>query len=72
MAQREGPLFLHNIEGLVLPEVGVAAVQVDEFARHVFMLLWGVDDVERWAVTTGDEVTVVFRPAGRAYRLLLN
>lgn len=42
MAQREGPLFLHNIEGLVLPEVGVAAVQVDEFARHVFTLLWGL------------------------------
>ncbi|KAM0327572.1 hypothetical protein ACHAQA_005864 [Verticillium albo-atrum] len=54
------PLFLHSLKGQTLFEMGVPAADVDEFARHVLTVVWGLDQVERWAVRTGDTVSVTF------------
>ncbi|KAM9874871.1 RNA polymerase II mediator complex component [Verticillium dahliae] len=54
------PLFLHCLRGHDLPEVGIAAGDVDEFARHLFTVLWEADEVERWTMRTGGEVTAAY------------
>ncbi|KAG7113664.1 hypothetical protein HYQ45_007104 [Verticillium longisporum] len=54
------PLFLHFLNGRTLPETGVMAAEVDEFARHVYTVLWEDDEVERWTLRTGGEVTAAY------------
>lgn len=44
----------------MLLDRGVGAGEVDEFARHLFTIMWGLEKVETWVVRTGDEVSVVY------------
>ncbi|UPK90888.1 hypothetical protein LCI18_001823 [Fusarium solani-melongenae] len=40
------PLFIYSLDGQSLLARGVHASQVDEFARHIFTIMWGMDNVE--------------------------
>ncbi|RSL98402.1 hypothetical protein CEP52_010401 [Fusarium oligoseptatum] len=60
VARHTDPLFIYSLHGPSLPERGVGAAQVDEFARHLFTVMWGMEKVETWVVRTGDEVSVVY------------
>ncbi|CVK87030.1 hypothetical protein FPRO06_06301 [Fusarium proliferatum] len=60
VARQTNPLFIYTLKGQMLVEQGVGAAQVDEFARHLFTIMWGLEKVETWAVRTGDEVSVVY------------
>ncbi|KAF6823141.1 RNA polymerase II mediator complex component [Colletotrichum plurivorum] len=58
---REGdPLCLHSLHGYLLVERGVPAGEVDEFLRLLFTVMWGLEKVERWVVSTGDTVSVMY------------
>ncbi|KXH32605.1 hypothetical protein CSIM01_07970 [Colletotrichum simmondsii] len=57
-ARREDPLFLHSLKGQSLVARGIRAAEVDEFARLMFTLLWGLEKVDQWVVSTGDCVSV--------------
>lgn len=60
VARHTDPLFIYSLHGPLLLERGVGAAQVDEFARHLFTVMWGMEKVESWVVRTGDEVSVVY------------
>ncbi|KAI8672990.1 Zn(2)-C6 fungal-type domain-containing protein [Fusarium sp. Ph1] len=60
VARHTDPLFIYSLHGPSLLERGVGAAQVDEFARHLFTVMWGMEKVESWVVRTGDEVSVVY------------
>ncbi|KAG9500722.1 hypothetical protein J7337_006401 [Fusarium musae] len=60
VARHTDPLFIYSLKGQMLLGRGVGAAQVDEFARHLFTIMWGLEKVETWAVRTGDEVSVVY------------
>lgn len=60
LAKSTDPLFIQSFEGDAIIRRGVPAVDVDEFARHLFTLKWGVDKIETWTVQTGDDVPVMF------------
>ncbi|EEU45663.1 uncharacterized protein NECHADRAFT_80777 [Fusarium vanettenii 77-13-4] len=60
VARHTDPLFIYSLHGTSLLERGVGAAQVDEFARHLFTVMWGMEKVETWVVRTGDEVSVVY------------
>ncbi|KAK1538820.1 uncharacterized protein CCOS01_00134 [Colletotrichum costaricense] len=57
-ARKEDPLFLHSLKGQSLVARGIRAAEVDEFARLMFTLLWGLEKVDQWVVSTGDCVSV--------------
>ncbi|KAL0930624.1 RNA polymerase ii mediator complex component [Colletotrichum truncatum] len=42
--------------------MSAAAIEVDEFARHLFTIIWGLDRVESWALQTASlgEVSLVY------------
>ncbi|UPL00821.1 hypothetical protein LCI18_011755 [Fusarium solani-melongenae] len=60
VARHTDPLFIYSLHGPSLLERGVGAAQVDEFARHLFTVMWGMEKVESWVVRTGDEVSVMY------------
>ncbi|RGP66174.1 rna polymerase ii mediator complex component [Fusarium sporotrichioides] len=60
VARHTDPLFMYSLKGQTLVERGIGAAQVDEFARHLFTVMWGIEKVETWVVRTGDEVSVVY------------
>ncbi|KAF4965722.1 hypothetical protein FSARC_6505 [Fusarium sarcochroum] len=60
IARHTDPLFIYSLKGQALLESGVGAAQVDEFARHLFTVMLGMEKVETWVVRTGDEVSVVY------------
>ncbi|EWZ02773.1 hypothetical protein FOYG_01997 [Fusarium oxysporum NRRL 32931] len=60
VARNTDPLFIYTLKGQMLLDHGVGAAQVDEFARHLFTIMWGLEKVETWVVRTGDEVSVVY------------
>lgn len=39
---------------------GMRAALVDEFARHLFTIIWGLEKVESWVIRTGDTVSVTY------------
>jgi hypothetical protein len=60
VARHTDPLFIYTLKGQMLLDRGVDASEVDEFARHLFTIMWGLEKVETWVVRTGDEVSVVY------------
>ncbi|KAM0200921.1 hypothetical protein ACHAQI_011533 [Fusarium lateritium] len=60
VARHSDPFFIYSLKGQTLLERGVGAAQVDEFARHLFTVMWGIEKVETWVIRTGDEVSVVY------------
>ncbi|KAM0544344.1 hypothetical protein ACHAPJ_011880 [Fusarium lateritium] len=60
IARHTDPLFIYSLRGQALLESGVGAAQVDEFARHLFTVMLGMEKVETWVVRTGDEVSIVY------------
>ncbi|KAL6239892.1 hypothetical protein BDW75DRAFT_226926 [Aspergillus navahoensis] len=60
IARHTDPLFIYSLRGQTLVERGVRAAQVDEFARHLFTLMWGLEKVETWIVRTGDAVSITY------------
>ncbi|KAF5587114.1 RNA polymerase II mediator complex component [Fusarium subglutinans] len=60
VARQTDPLFIYSLKGQMLLEQGVVAAEVDDFARHLFTIMWGLEKVETWVVRTGDEVSVVY------------
>lgn len=60
VARHTDPLFIQSLRGQCLAAQGVRAAQVDEFARHAFTVMWGLEKVENWVVRTGDEVSVIY------------
>ncbi|KAH7213122.1 hypothetical protein DER44DRAFT_770272 [Fusarium oxysporum] len=60
VARNTDPLFIYTLKGQMLLDRGVGAAQVDEFARHLFTIMWGLEKVETWVVRTGDEISVVY------------
>ncbi|KAH6867585.1 hypothetical protein B0T10DRAFT_541861 [Thelonectria olida] len=59
-ARSQDPLFLYSLHGRSLVERGVGASEVDEFARHLFTVMWGLDQVEDWVVRTGDGIQIMY------------
>ncbi|KAG8356870.1 hypothetical protein FVEN_g5529 [Fusarium venenatum] len=59
-ARHTDPFFIYSLKGQTLLERGVSAIQVDEFARHLFTIMWGLEMVETWVMRTGDEVSVIY------------
>ncbi|OLN89024.1 hypothetical protein CCHL11_06090 [Colletotrichum chlorophyti] len=59
-ARKEDPLFLHSLkcESIILR--GVQAIEVDEYARLIFTVLWGLEKVEHWVISTGDSVSIMY------------
>ncbi|SPO04168.1 uncharacterized protein DNG_06851 [Cephalotrichum gorgonifer] len=60
IARHTDPLFVYSLRGKTLMERGVRAAEVDEFARHLFTVMWGLEKVETWVVRTGDAVSVTY------------
>ncbi|KAF5632020.1 RNA polymerase II mediator complex component [Fusarium sp. NRRL 52700] len=60
VARNTDPLFIYTLKGQMLLQQGVGAAQVDEFARHLFTIMWGLEMVETWIVRTGDKVSVMY------------
>lgn len=60
LVRNQDPLFIHSLHGQSLVARGVGASQVDEFARHLFTVMWGMDKVEDWVVRTGDAVSIIY------------
>jgi hypothetical protein len=59
-AHNTDPLFVQSMNGHSLLSHGVRASQVDEFARHVFTMMLGMEKVEQWIVRTGDAVSATY------------
>ena len=53
IARHTDPLFVQSLRGQSLLARGVRASQVDEFARHLFTVMWGLEKVENWVAQTG-------------------
>ena len=60
VVRRNDPLFLYSLHGRSLITRKVGASEVDEFARHLFTAMWGIDKVEDWVVRTGDSVSIIY------------
>jgi len=60
LVQHQDPLFIYSLHGQSLVGRGVEASQVDEFARHLFTMMWGMDKVEDWVVRTGGNVKIKY------------
>ncbi|WYZ42628.1 hypothetical protein EsH8_VI_000327 [Colletotrichum jinshuiense] len=60
VAKKEDPLFLYSLKGHSLLSKGIKAAEVDEYARLIFTVLWGLEKVENWIVSTGDAVSVTY------------
>ncbi|KAH7136796.1 hypothetical protein B0J13DRAFT_677616 [Dactylonectria estremocensis] len=58
LVHQQDPLFIYSLHGQSLVRRGVEASQVDEFARHLFTMMWGMDKVEDWVVRTGGSVKI--------------
>ncbi|KAH7013962.1 hypothetical protein EDB80DRAFT_711087 [Ilyonectria destructans] len=52
IVRKKDPMFDFSLRGEALVKSGVPAVEVDEFAHHLFNLMWGTDKVESWFVRT--------------------
>ncbi|KAM5364623.1 hypothetical protein ACJZ2D_011404 [Fusarium nematophilum] len=60
IVSEKDPLFIYSLDGQSLLDRGVHASQVDEFARHIFTIMWGMDKVENWVVRTGDGISLLY------------
>ncbi|KAJ0161263.1 hypothetical protein CTA2_6515 [Colletotrichum tanaceti] len=68
IARKEDPLYLYSLRGQSLlsrlarhtSRRGIRAAEVDEYARLLFTVLWGLEKVEHWVVSTGDAVSVMY------------
>ncbi|KAH6989908.1 hypothetical protein EDB80DRAFT_729231 [Ilyonectria destructans] len=60
IVSEKDPLFIYSLDGQSLLSRGVHASQVDEFARHIFTIMWGMDKVENWVVRTGDGISLIY------------
>lgn len=60
LVHHQDPLFIYSLHGQSLVGRGVEASQVDEFARHLFTMMWGMDKVEDWVVRTGGNVKIKY------------
>ena len=60
VVRNNDPLFLYSLHGRSLITREVGASEVDEFARHIFTVMWGIDKVEDWVVRTGDSVSIMY------------
>ncbi|GKT41240.1 uncharacterized protein ColSpa_01421 [Colletotrichum spaethianum] len=60
VAKKDDPLFTYSLKGQSLLSRGIRAAEVDEFARLIFTVLWGLEKVEHWVVSTGDAVSVTY------------
>lgn len=58
VVSEKDPLFIYSLDGQSLVARGVHASEVDEFARHIFTIMWGMDKVEDWAERTGDGISL--------------
>ncbi|KAH7126071.1 hypothetical protein EDB81DRAFT_910894 [Dactylonectria macrodidyma] len=56
----QDPLFIYSLHGQSLTGRGIEASQVDEFARLLFTMMWGMDKVEDWVVRTGGDVKIKY------------
>ncbi|KAJ3532666.1 hypothetical protein NM208_g8334 [Fusarium decemcellulare] len=61
IVSEKDPLFIYSLEGQSLVTRGVHASQVDEFARHIFTVMWGMDKVENWVARTGDGISLIYQ-----------
>ncbi|TDZ47439.1 Transcription factor gsfR2 [Colletotrichum trifolii] len=62
VARKQDPLFMRSLQGYSMAERGVPAADVDEFARLLFTVMWGLEKVERVPSIDRSEVTP---PSGR-------
>lgn len=60
IAKSKDPLFVYSLHGLSLLKDNVAAEEVDEFMRHLYTIMWGIDKVEDWIVRSGDTVSTKY------------
>jgi hypothetical protein len=60
IVSEKDPLFIYSLDGQSLLARGVHASQVDEFARHIFTIMWGMDKVENWVERTGDGISLTY------------
>ncbi|PON24945.1 hypothetical protein TGAM01_v206026 [Trichoderma gamsii] len=60
IAQSKDPLFIYSLHGQSLLKDSVAAEEVDEFMRHLYTIMWGIDKVEDWIVRSGDAVSTMY------------
>ncbi|CCF42807.1 hypothetical protein CH063_12700 [Colletotrichum higginsianum] len=60
IARKDDPLYLYSLKGQTFLSRGIRAAEVDEYARLLFTVLWGLEKVEHWVVSTGDAVSVIY------------
>lgn len=60
IASEKDPLFIFSLDGQSLVARGVNASEVDEFARHIFTIMWGMDKVEDWVERTSTGISLVY------------
>lgn len=60
VAGEKDPLFIYSLDGHSLVARGVHASEVDEFARHIFTIMWGMDKVEDWVERTADGISLTY------------
>ncbi|KAJ4258937.1 hypothetical protein NW762_008024 [Fusarium torreyae] len=60
IVSEKDPLFIYSLNGESLLIHGVHASQVDEFARHIFTIMWEGDKVEHWIERTRDGMSWVY------------
>lgn len=58
IANSKDPLFVYSLHGQSLLKDSVAAEEVDEFMRHLYTIMWGINKVEDWIVRSGDTVSI--------------
>ncbi|PNH44769.1 hypothetical protein VD0004_g2994 [Verticillium dahliae] len=52
IAEGEDPLFDYSLASRQLAKRDLSVAEVDEFALHLYSLMWGADTVESWFVRT--------------------
>lgn len=52
IARTTDPLLEYSLRGEEVAKRGIPAIEVDEFAHHMFTLMWGADKVESWVFRT--------------------
>lgn len=60
IAKSKDPLFVYSLHGQSLLKDSVAAEEVDEFMRHLYTVMWGIDKVEDWIVRSGNTVSAIY------------
>lgn len=60
IVSEKDPLFIYSLDGQSFLTRGVHASEVDEFARHIFTIMWGMDEVENWVERTGDGISLKY------------